>query len=332
MFSTQYDEQEIEAVQRVIKSGMLSGYIAGSLTGGPEVEALEREWEQYFKVKHAIAVNSATSGLYVAGGLLDDSIGIPALTMSASKYAFYENYWAIVDTDIEDDFYCIKDFKYPYTVAVDLFGQPYDVERSKGFIIEDAAQAIGAKYKDKYCGTLGDIGVFSLNHHKHITCGEGGVVVTDDDELARKIRLLRNHGEVVDDEINGLNLRMTELQAAVARVQLTKLEGFLKERLDRINFLNENIVGVYPEAIPKVRKDCTHVYYLYPARIREKKVELLRALEKRNVAYIDGYTEPLASFPVVDKVHKELVCFSIKQDTPYMTIENIILSFEEVYG
>jgi perosamine synthetase len=330
MLSTQFDERELEAVQRVIKSGNLSGYIAGSLTGGPEVEALEREWEEYFGVKHAIAVNSATSGLFIAGQVLRMDctyVSVPAFTMSASKTALlYNNF--VSDEDIEEDFYCVDRFIAPATVAVDLFGQPYDVERASGFIIEDASQAIGAKYKDKYCGTLGNIGVFSLNIHKHITCGEGGIVVTDDDKLALKMRLIRNHGEVVDGNIHGLNLRMTELEAAVARVQLTKLESFLSRRLARCEFLNDNLPS---EFVPKVRKDCTHVYYLYPVRVPERKAELLRALDNRLVPYIDGYNKPLADLPNVTRIHEELICFNVKHDTPYRVLENIVLAFEDVY-
>lgn len=327
---TQFDERELEAVRRVVESGMLSGYIAGSLTGGPEVEALEREWEQYFSVKHAIAVNSATSGLFIASAAISREYcfaGVPAFTMSASKIATSYNL-LVTDEDIEDDFYCVSDFYCPVTVAVDLFGQPYDVERASGFIIEDASQAIGAKYRDKYCGTLGHIGVFSLNYHKHITCGEGGIVVTDDDSLADRMRLLRNHGEAVDPSIRGLNFRMTELEAAIARVQLTKLEGFLERRLARCRFLNETLPE---EFIPEVREDCTHVYYLYPVRVREKKADVLDALDKRNVGYIDGYTQPLADLPTVTKVHDELICFPVRHDTPYKELENIVLAFEEVF-
>lgn len=330
MLSTQFDEREIEAVQRVIKSGILSGYIAGSLTGGPEVEALEREWEEYFGVRHAIAVNSATSGLLIAGKCVARDylyFGVPAFTMSASKTAI-RIFNIVFDEDIEDDYYCIDSFIAPATVAVDLFGQPFDVERASGFIIEDASQAIGAKYKGKYCGTLGNIGIFSLNFHKHINCGEGGVVVTDDDDLAHRMRLIRNHGEVVDPEIMGLNFRMTEIEAAIARVQLTKLNGFIERRLVRCEFLNENLPA---EFVPKVRPGCTHVYYLYPVKVPEKKEELLKALDKRGVPYIDGYNKPLADLPNVRRIHDELVCFSVKHDTSYKVLENIVLAFEETF-
>jgi perosamine synthetase len=329
MFSSQFDEREIEAVQRVIKSGVLSGYVAGSITGGPEVEALEREWEEYFGVKHAIAVNSATSGLYIAGAVAPGApeIFVPAFTMSASRTMMLPH-GRVFDCDIEEDFYCINGFGH-VTVVVDLFGQPYDVEKSRGFVIEDASQAIGAKYKDRYCGTLGDIGVFSLNFHKHITCGEGGVIVTDNPFLADKMRLIRNHGEVVDPHIRGFNFRMTELEAAVARVQLTKLEGFLESRLARCQFLNESLLS---EFVPKVRPDCTHVYYLYPVRVVEKKAEVLKALDKRRVTYIDGYNKPLASLPNVDRIHKEIICFPVNCDTRYQELESIVLAFEEVFG
>ena len=110
------------------------------------------------------------------------------------------------------------------------------------YVIEDAAQAPGAKYKDKYAGTLGDVGIFSLNYHKHIHSGEGGVVVTDNDGLAEKIRLIRNHAESVveakgyNDLVNmlGFNYRMNEIEAAIGREQLRKLDRLLSERRDNV--------------------------------------------------------------------------------------------------
>jgi len=311
--------EEKAAVMRVLDSGCLSGYKGNwseAFYGGPEIKALEREWCEYFGVKHAIAVNSATSGLWAACAAigLSPCSEIEKIYKQESPVQYYYPSEVIVSpysmtcsasiplhfgakpvfADIEEDYYCLDPASVEAAITertkaiivVALFGQPADFDElnriaseygqkygHKIYVIEDAAQAIGAKYKGRYAGTLGDIGVFSLNRHKHIQCGEGGVVVTDDDELAFKVRLAMNHGEaVLNDMVGksvnetssilltisrsvnlvGLNLRMTELQAAIAREQLKKLEGILQTVRDYAQYFNV-----------KVRPGCVHAYYRY---------------------------------------------------------------------
>ena len=304
--------EEKAAVMRVMDRGILSAYQGNwsdAFYGGEEVRALEKEWAEYFGVKHAIAVNSATSGLWAACAAIgltspfelatewDSAINCPdecivspySMTCSASIPLHFGA--KPIFADIEPEYYCLdpKSIESKITrytkaiIAVDIFGQPADYDEinriaskygkkygHKIYVIEDAAQAAGAKYKGRYAGTLGDIGVFSLNRHKHIQCGEGGVVVTDNDELAFRLRLVINHAEaVVNDmimqceftklsiwpdaeELVGMNLRMTELQAAIAREQLKKLEGILER------------VRKHAEYFPvEVRPGCEHVYYRY---------------------------------------------------------------------
>jgi len=297
-------KEERDAVLRVIESGVLSGY-RGSFGpwfyGGEEIKALEKEWAEYFHVKHAIATNSATSGLWLACaaiGLkpwiwnskirnydpdLQEVIVSPySMTCSASIPLHFGA--MPVFADIEPDYFCLdpKSIESKITpntkaiIVVDLFGQPYDADiinaiaKKHGImVIEDAAQACGAKYKGKYAGTLGDIGVYSLNVHKHIQCGEGGIVVTDNDDLAFKIRLLLNHSEAVMNDMMrqgskneafkadwvsliGLNLRMTELSAAISREQLKKLDSILKVYQENAKY--------FPI---KVRPECTSAFYKY---------------------------------------------------------------------
>jgi len=305
-------KEERAAVLRVMDRGILSGYRGcwdRSFCGGQEIKALEREWEAYFGVKHAIACNSATSGLWMACAAIGLQQHIPC---NFDKIKHYDVSETIVSpysmtcsasiplhfgckpvfADIEGDYYYLDPNSVEKAISertkaiivVDLFGQPYDADAinsiaekyskkygHKIYVIEDAAQAIGAKCKGKYAGTLGDIGVYSLNVHKHIHCGEGGVVVTDNDELAMKIRLAMNHSEAVVNDMGikyckathpvsyhlyesiiGMNMRMTELQAAVAREQLKKLEGILKSVREHAKY--------FPV---KVRPDCEHAYYRY---------------------------------------------------------------------
>jgi len=291
--------EEKKAVARVLDSGILSRYLGcwhRNFYGGPEVQALEREWARYFKVKHAMAVNSCTSGLYAAMGASGIEPGqeviVTPYTMSASATAALI-YGAIpVFADIEEDCFCINPKSVealitPRTkviVAVDIFGLPYnapaisDIARKHNLtVIEDTAQAPGAMMSGRYAGTLGDIGVFSLNYHKHIHCGEGGIVVTNNDELAERVRLIRNHAEaVVGDKgehnlVNmiGFNFRMTEVEAAIARCQLRKLESLLRRRQRNCEYIAERLKTIPGIVPPMVRAGCAHAYYAHVFKFKE---------------------------------------------------------------
>lgn len=290
------DEQD--AVRRVLDRGILSGFLGSwdeRFYGGPEVRTLEAEWAVYFHVKHAIAVNSATSGLIAAVGAVGvspgDEVIVSPYTMSASATAPLWYGGIPVFADIEPEYFCLNPEsvraritdRTKAIIVVDLFGQPYDADeinaiaRERGItIIEDAAQAPGATFRGQYAGTLGDIGVFSLNCHKHIQSGEGGVVVTNDDALANRVRLIRNHAEaVVGDKgetnlVNmvGLNVRMTEVEAAISRCQLWKLERFVRERVENVQYLNERLRTISALAPAHVRPRATHVFYEHPFTFR----------------------------------------------------------------
>jgi len=287
-------EEEKEAALRVLDRGILSGFLGSwdaKFLGGPEVRALEVEWQAYFDVKHAISVNSATSGLYAAVGAAGiepgDEVIVSPFTMSASATAAIIYGGVPVFADIEEKYFCLdpRSVEERITqrtkaiIVVDIFGQPYDAQAIREIalkhhliVIEDAAQAIGATYQGKFAGTLGDLGVFSLNVHKHIQCGEGGVVVTNDDALANKIRLIRNHAEAVvgakgeSDITNmvGFNFRMTEIEAAMSRSQLHKLKTLLAQRLEHCAYLSSKLRNIPVICIPPVRPQSTHGYYVQP--------------------------------------------------------------------
>lgn len=283
--------EERRAVDRVLRSGILSRFLGcwhDNFYGGDEVRALEREWAAYFKVKHAIAVNSATSGLNIAVGAIGagpgDEIVTTPYTMSATIASILVFNAIPVFADIEEDFYCVSADSFAdkitsrtrAVIAVNLLGQPYDAEninrtaRKRGlYVIEDCAQAPGALYKGRYAGTVSDIGVFSLNYHKHIHCGEGGVAVTNNNKLAERMRLIRNHAEVVVSErglkdlanMIGFNFRMTELEASVVRCQLKKLKKLVDKRVSNVRYLEKELSGIPAIKAPEVREGCTHVYY-----------------------------------------------------------------------
>ncbi len=331
-------KDEHAAVQKVLDSGILSRFLGcwhQNFYGGPEVQALEKEWADYFGVKYAIAVNSATSGLYCAVGAAGvgpgDEVIVSPFTMTSSAIAPLIYNAIPVFADIEEDYFClspqsIRERITPQTKAiiiVDIFGQPYDVDEINDIakennllVIEDAAQAPGAKYKMKNAGTLGDIGIYSLNYHKHIHCGEGGIVVTDDDLLAEKVRLIRNHGEVITDErgfsdlVNmlGYNYRMTEIEAAISREQLKKLPGLVLERRKNIEHLNDKLSKIPCLELSKTRVNCSHSFYMHPMKFnknvaglhRDKFFEAVKAelepiegREAEGILIELGYTKPL---------------------------------------
>jgi dTDP-4-amino-4,6-dideoxygalactose transaminase len=339
-------EEEKKAVLDVLDSGVLSRYLGAwheDFYGGPEVRALENEWSQYFDIKHAIAVNSCTSGLYAATGATGiepgDEVIVTSYSMSASATAPLIYNAIPVFADIEEDCFCLDPASIERRITdrtraiivVDIFGQPYDVEpinhlakKHNLYVIEDAAQAPGARLRGRFAGTLGDIGVFSLNYHKHIHCGEGGIVVTNDDSLAEKVRLIRNHAEAIVESkgteslVNmiGFNFRMTEIEATIARCQLQKLRKLVTERQKNCKYLEEKLKDIPALIPPRVRDGAEHAYYVHPFKFDEKEaaverdrfIEAVRAelpytenREQEGVKISCGYVKPLYMQPMFQK-------------------------------
>ena len=282
--------EELDHVKKVFEKQVFSRYLGAwhsDFYGGEQVRALEKEWATFFNVKHAISVNSATSALYCAVGAigtepLDEIIVTPySMTCSAIAPLIYN---AIpVFADVEPEYFCldIDSIEAKITdrtkaiIVVDIMGQVYnqrinDLAQKHGLkVIEDCAQAPYARYKDKFAGTLGDVGIFSLNYHKHIHCGEGGIIVTDDDELANRLQLIRNHAEAVVEakgetglvNMVGYNFRMTEIEAAITRAQLKKLGQLVDERVANVTYLERGLLNIPCLKMPEVRENCTHSYY-----------------------------------------------------------------------
>lgn len=325
--------EETRAVNRVMESRVLSDYYgsAGSrFLGGQEVRELEREWAAFFRVKHAMAVNSASSGLYCALAALGLEPGaeviVPPYTMSATVTAVVANQCVPVFADIEPDCFCLDPASVesritPRTravLAVDLFGQPADLkalgelcDRHGLSLVEDNAQAPGADHLGRFAGTVGRLGVFSLNVHKAIQSGEGGLVVTDDDDLAQRVQMIRNHAEAVVGDMRphdpagmvGFNFRMTELGAAVAACQLGKLKSRNQEKIDLAVYLNEKLAGFDFLTTPAIRPGCDHVYYLYvlkydPTVLGVERNTFVEALNAEGYQASKGYVPPCHLLPM----------------------------------
>ena len=289
-------EEEKNAVLRVLDSDKLSTFVGASgncFMGGKEVRNFEKIWASTYGFNHAVSVNSWTTGLQVAVGSIGvepgDEVICPPYTMSASASAVLLYGGIPIFADIDPKRYTIDPISVelkitPRTKAimvVHLFGYPADMDGLKKIakkyklkIIEDAAQSPGVFYKGKPVGAIGDIGGFSLNYHKHIHTGEGGLIVTNDDDLARRSSFIRNHGEnateayQVKDISNlvGSNYRFTELQAAIATEQFKKLSKILNYRQEIAKVLDARIRDIPGLEIQEIEQGSTHAYYMYPIK------------------------------------------------------------------
>jgi dTDP-4-amino-4,6-dideoxygalactose transaminase len=324
-------ERERRAVTEVLESGVLSQFVGEwdkDFYGGPRVRSLEAAWAGYFSVRHAISMNSATSALNAATAAVGvgpgDEVIVSPYTMTASATCALVHGAIPVFADIEPDTFCLDPAAVracitPRTkaiVAVDIFGCPadmtalMDLAREHGLrVIEDAAQAPGAARDGRPAGTFADIGVFSLNYHKTIQCGEGGVAVTEDDRLAERLMLARNHGEAVvggmgsaETDVLGFNYRLGEVEAAIAEIQLERLEELTRPRIEHAARLSDGLRDLEGVTVPVVPDGCRHVYYLYVVRLDPEALGVSRdtfadALRAEGVP-VGTYVEPLYRQPV----------------------------------
>lgn len=269
--------EEREAVDRVLQSGMLAQ--------GPEVAAFESEFSALVDGRHCIAVNSGTSGLHMAleaiGMDIGDEVIVPSFTFAATANSVALTGATPVFVDIDPrtfniDPAAIEAAITPRTKAIQpvhLYGQPAAMKeimdiakRHNLLVVEDAAQAHMASLDGTPVGAFGIAGVFSFYPTKNMTSGEGGMITTADDEIARQSRLLRNQGmeKRYENEIIGFNTRMTDIHAAIGRVQLRKLAKWTQQRQANAKFLDENLKGV---VVPYVAPGAVHVYHQYTIRI-----------------------------------------------------------------
>ena len=286
------------AVAEVMRSGILSRFLGAwhpDFLGGPQVRAFEAEWAASCNAAHAISVNSNTSGLFCAVGAAGvgpgDEVIVSPYTMSASAVAPLVFNAVPVFADIDPQSYClsaetIRPRITPRTkaiIVVHIFGNVADMDPIMALaaehgltVIEDCAQAPFATYHGRSVGTLGDLGVFSLNYHKHIHTGEGGVVTTNNARLAERLQLIRNHGEAVieakagadgvePDLVNmiGFNMRMGEIEAAIGRRQLIKGPALIESRRANVGFLEAGLSGIPGLSPPVPTPGAKHVYYVH---------------------------------------------------------------------
>ena len=273
--------EERKAVDRVLRSGMIAQ--------GPEVAAFEKEFSDHFADgRPTVAVNSGTSGqhlgLLAAGVGPGDEIIVPSFTFAATGNSVALTGATPVFADIEPDYFSLSPDSIVAAITektkgimpVHLYGHPFLVDQIEQIakdhglsIYEDAAQAHGASWSGRSVGTIGDFAMFSLYPTKNMTSGEGGMVTCSDETIARNVRVLRNQGmeKQYENEVIGFNARMTDLHAAIGRVQLTKVDAWTKARQQNAYKLNEGLEGISGVVIPKVAPEAVHVYHQYTIRV-----------------------------------------------------------------
>jgi dTDP-4-amino-4,6-dideoxygalactose transaminase len=298
-FFSSFDKNEFNAVSKVMKSGKLSGFVAAKdgFYGGKNVRLFEKKLANYFNVKYAVTFNSWTSGLIASIGALDiepgDEVIVPTWTMCATATCII--HWnaipVFVDINIDDYTLCIKDLKKKISkktkviISVDIFGYPSNIKeiqkiakKNKIKVLYDSAQSIGAKYKNKLLGSFGDISGLSFNYHKHIHTGEGGVCFTNKKIFYEKLALIRNHGEILIksnkkeklSNIIGYNFRLGELECAIGIEQLKKLKRLVNYRIEKAEFIFNQLKKLNGLLLPKINRNIEPSYYTLPLRLSDK--------------------------------------------------------------
>lgn len=286
-------DDERAAVDRVLRSGMIAQ--------GPEVAAFEEEFSQHFDLGRAcVAVNSGTSGQHL--GLLSCGVGpgdeviVPSFTFAATANSVALTGATPVFADIDPDDFCLSPAAVEAAITertvgvmpVHLYGHPAKMdqilaiaERHGIQVFEDAAQAHGASLNGTPVGAFGSFAMFSLYPTKNMTSGEGGMVSVASPDIERLVRLYRNQGmeKQYHNEVVGLNNRMTDIHAAIGRVQLTKVDAWNESRRSNAAFLSENLEGV---VTPTVREGAVHVFHQYTVRVAEDRDGFAAALKEEH--------------------------------------------------
>jgi perosamine synthetase len=296
-------EAEIDAAVRVLRSGMV--------IQGPEVAGFEREFAELVGAEHAVAVNSGTSALHISLMALGfgpgDEVIVPSFSFAASANAVRLVGATPVFADIEPGSFCLDPDAVaaaitPRTVAimpVHLYGHPAAMDRIVGIaeqhglaIVEDAAQAHAAALNGQKVGTFGVAGCFSFYPTKNMHSLEGGMVTTGDATLARTMRLLRNQGmeQRYQNEIVGANMRLTDVAAAIGRVQLGQLPEWTAKRQANAAYLDAHLKGV---AVPPVAAGAEHVYHQYTIRVSGDRDQFSAQLKDLGVGSAAYYPTPI---------------------------------------
>ena len=329
----------------------------GSFILGENLKSFEKNFAKYLEANHAIGVANGTEALFIALKAIGVGNGDEVITVSNTAVPTVSAIDAAgakpVFVDIEDNTFNSDPSKIESAITsktkviipVHLYGNPCNMEKVAGIagrynlkIIEDCAQAHGAEYKGKKAGTFGDFGAFSFYPSKNLGAnGDGGMVVTNSEELAEKIRLLRNYGFVdrYSSILRGYNSRLDEIQAALLDFKLARLDEWNKRRrqiADR--YMNE--LGKLPIIIPLVFPEHKHVFHLFVVRVSQRQ-KFLEFMSASGINIIIHYPIPIhlqpayeflnykrGDFPVTEKVSEEIISLPIYPELEEKEISYII--------
>ncbi|UCC58373.1 MAG: DegT/DnrJ/EryC1/StrS family aminotransferase [Candidatus Bathyarchaeum sp.] len=314
-----FGKEEEEALKAVLESGIL--------VQGEKTKSFEKEFAEYIGVEHAVAVTNGTIALDVALKALKlgpgDEVITSAFSFIASGNCILFQRAKPVFADINPRTFNIdpQDVAEKITtktkalIPIHMFGQPAEMDALREIaedkeiaVIEDAAQAHGAEHKGQKAGSLGDMACFSFYATKNMTTGEGGMITTNDQKLARKARLLINHGQSqkYHHESLGYNYRMTELSAALGLIQLKKLDEFNAKRRENAKLLTEGICNFSGLTPPYVEKDVKHVFHQYVVRVEDAyprdRNELATHLTEKGVGIAIHYPVPIYKQPLYQEL------------------------------
>jgi perosamine synthetase len=311
-------EEEVQAVVKVLRSGMLTS----GLGAGIQVTEFENGFAKMAGAKHAVAVNTGTAALHAAlmavGVKQEDEVILPSFTFVATAEAVVLAGAKPVFADIDPKTYNLSPVavekaltkKTKAILPVDLYGYSADMKPLRALadkqgiaLVEDAAQAHGLTYECKPAGAFADAACWSMYASKNIMTGEGGVVTTNNDAIDETLRMIRTHGEKAKyaSLILGTNYRMSEMQAAIGNVQLTRLEGFVAKRRQNAQALTKILEKNQKLILPYESKDRLHSWYLYTARLKdateEERNRLIEELKKKGIGAEAYYINPVHQMP-----------------------------------
>ena len=368
------DEEDIQAVAAVLRSDWL--------TTGPKVQEFEEAFAAAVGARHAVTVSSGTAALHAAAYALNigpgDEVIVPAMTFAATANCVVYQGGAPVFADVDRETLLIDPEQVekkitPRTkavIAVDYAGQPCDYDRLQELagrrrikLVDDACHALGGSYKGRPVGALADLNTFSLHPVKHITTGEGGVITTNDGELAQRMRVFRNHGITSDHRQReagggwfyemvdlGYNYRLTDLQCALGLSQLRKLKPWIARRQDIARRYDRAFAGLKSVRPLNVRPDGSHAYHLYvialdPDRLRVKRDAVFAALRAEgigvNVHYIPVHLHPfyrkrfgtgLGTCPVAEAAYERILSLPIFPAMTDRDTEDVVAAVLKVAG
>jgi len=334
-------ERDVKAVAEAVREKRLSQ--------GRYVEKFETKFAEYIGVKHAIAVCNGTAALHVAVAAIgiepDEEVIEPSFSFVATaNCAIYQDAKPVF-ADINSSTYNIEPAdiakkiteKTKAIIPVHYAGQPADMDpiletasKHDIYVVEDTAEAHGALYKRKKAGSLGDVNCFSFYPNKNMTTGEGGIITTNDDELAEKMRMIRSHGQDARYHhiMLGYNYRMTDIQAALGLVQLKRLDWVIKKKVEKATYYNKKIEETFGDEIqtPYVAPYATHAYMFYTIRFKDRKTRDKAATKleeegvETRVAFPPIHLQPLyrnlfgytkGYLPITERVSDTILCIPI---------------------